>query len=114
LLAPHTSLLYLPVSRAHPYLPSFPTRRSSDLPLAVAVLVAVVDRHAKHGHRRILGAVFHLRVAHHVSGEVNRCHLAAHRGPLLLDRKSTRLNSSHVSISYAVFCLKKKHRQPNI
>src|SRR5699024_12645557 len=28
-----------------------------------------------------------------------------------LDRKSTRLNSSHVSISYAVFCLKKKMRQ---
>src|SRR5437870_8545677 len=28
-----------------------------------------------------------------------------------LDRKSTRLNSSHVAISYAVFCLKKK-RQP--
>src|SRR5207249_6931396 len=26
-----------------------------------------------------------------------------------LDRKSTRLNSSHVSISYAVFCLKKKN-----
>src|SRR5690625_5921947 len=28
-----------------------------------------------------------------------------------LDRKSTRLNSSHVAISYAVFCLKKKNRQ---
>src|SRR5207249_11193736 len=28
-----------------------------------------------------------------------------------LDRKSTRLNSSHVSISYAVFCLKKKHNK---
>src|SRR3712207_7069772 len=28
--------------------------------------------------------------------------------PLLLDRKSTRLNSSHANISYAVFCLKKK------
>src|SRR5690606_40868514 len=28
--------------------------------------------------------------------------------PGLLDRKSTRLNSSHVKISYAVFCLKKK------
>src|SRR5699024_10202014 len=27
----------------------------------------------------------------------------------VLDRKSTRLNSSHVSISYAVFCLKKKY-----
>src|SRR2546427_2967818 len=29
-----------------------------------------------------------------------------------LDRKSTRLNSSHSQISYAVFCLKKKYRQP--
>src|SRR5437868_11792429 len=29
-------------------------------------------------------------------------------GLMGLDRKSTRLNSSHVSISYAVFCLKKK------
>src|SRR3712207_7420473 len=28
------------------------------------------------------------------------------------DRKSTRLNSSHANISYAVFCLKKKHAQP--
>src|SRR5699024_12524710 len=30
------------------------------------------------------------------------------------DRKSTRLNSSHVSISYAVFCLKKKTRKKHI
>src|SRR5436305_7205291 len=29
------------------------------------------------------------------------------------DRKSTRLNSSHVRISYAVFCLKKKKKQTN-
>src|SRR5690349_22137358 len=29
------------------------------------------------------------------------------------DRKSTRLNSSHVEISYAVFCLKKKKNEPN-
>src|SRR5690625_6345704 len=35
---------------------------------------------------------------------------AAH-GRALLDRKSTRLNSSHVAISYAVFCLKKKNRR---
>src|SRR5690606_42012841 len=28
------------------------------------------------------------------------------------DRKSTRLNSSHVKISYAVFCLKKKNKNP--
>src|SRR3989442_7282976 len=32
------------------------------------------------------------------------------RGGDILDRKSTRLNSSHVRISYAVFCLKKKQR----
>src|SRR3954449_8396803 len=31
----------------------------------------------------------------------------------VLDRKSTRLNSSHTLISYAVFCLKKKHRNHN-
>src|SRR5437868_11422223 len=31
-----------------------------------------------------------------------------HQASLSGDRKSTRLNSSHVSISYAVFCLKKK------
>src|SRR5258708_25052759 len=30
------------------------------------------------------------------------------------DRKSTRLNSSHQIISYAVFCLKKKNYQPNL
>src|SRR3712207_7957593 len=31
--------------------------------------------------------------------------------PDLADRKSTRLNSSHANISYAVFCLKKKNRR---
>src|SRR5699024_3732267 len=35
---------------------------------------------------------------------------ASAQGKPPLDRKSTRLNSSHVSISYAVFCLKKKKR----
>src|SRR3712207_8612965 len=32
---------------------------------------------------------------------------------LALDRKSTRLNSSHANISYAVFCLKKKKNYPS-
>src|SRR5207249_8574273 len=40
------------------------------------------------------------------AGELVRRHVQL--GPALVDRKSTRLNSSHVSISYAVFCLKKK------
>src|SRR2546429_5615325 len=34
------------------------------------------------------------------------------RGPIAVDRKSTRLNSSHGYISYAVFCLKKKNNHP--
>src|SRR5256885_12514854 len=35
-----------------------------------------------------------------------------HRPLQLQDRKSTRLNSSHLVISYAVFCLKKKKKSP--
>src|SRR5256885_12533592 len=34
--------------------------------------------------------------------------IGAYDGPAQRDRKSTRLNSSHLVISYAVFCLKKK------
>src|ERR1017187_10817026 len=37
-----------------------------------------------------------------------RLHERYNRRPFLADRKSTRLNSSHRCISYAVFCLKKK------
>src|SRR3712207_7828417 len=37
-------------------------------------------------------------------------HAAFPASVLILDRKSTRLNSSHANISYAVFCLKKKKR----
>src|SRR3712207_7674223 len=43
------------------------------------------------------------------SGAEGRAHVAL-RG----DRKSTRLNSSHANISYAVFCLKKKKKNMNI
>src|SRR5699024_12070246 len=44
---------------------------------------------------------------HFYYGEATRYEGSGHTG-LGQDRKSTRLNSSHVSISYAVFCLKKK------
>src|SRR2546430_11220414 len=48
------------------------------------------------------------------AGDVERRHLVRHHvsrsdGPHGGDRKSTRLNSSHSQISYAVFCLKKKN-----
>src|SRR5207249_8605992 len=40
-----------------------------------------------------------------------RCRMVSDCSPSGRDRKSTRLNSSHVSTSYAVFCLKKKNNQ---
>src|SRR3712207_7972926 len=43
--------------------------------------------------------------------EVNKLHQAIKSRMVILDRKSTRLNSSHANISYAVFCLKKKKHQ---
>src|SRR5258705_2814986 len=46
----------------------------------------------------------HLRAAH----DFGRLRVEERRQRDLLDRKSTRLNSSHLGISYAVFCLKKK------
>src|SRR3989442_8777755 len=45
-----------------------------------------------------------------VVGDLGPVH-SGKRGPI--DRKSTRLNSSHVRISYAVFCLKKKKNKLN-
>src|SRR5438045_5336161 len=58
------------------------------------------------------------RSGRRVRGGVLRC-LGRRRRPaafaaVSLDRKSTRLNSSHLGISYAVFCLKKKNiTKPN-
>src|SRR5690606_39668730 len=53
--------------------------------------------------RRRLG-VTHVVEPDHVVAELGADRLAG--GLALVDRKSTRLNSSHVKISYAVFCLK--------
>src|SRR5438309_6226322 len=46
-----------------------------------------------------------------VGAEIARALLDDGWSELRLDRKSTRLNSSHSSISYAVFCLKKKNKK---
>src|SRR5699024_12480596 len=71
---------------------SFPTRRSSDLgaggPVRPRTWISAAGTD---------GGVSH----HQLDGHDDV-------GPHPRDRKSTRLNSSHVSISYAVFCLKKK------
>src|SRR5262245_65221710 len=51
-----------------------------------------------------LGVVMAAVARHHVVPE-------QHRVLQTIDRKSTRLNSSHLGISYAVFCLKKKKKK---
>src|SRR5437899_4226722 len=83
-------------------IPSFPTRRSSDLDPAENVFyiqqgrvkIKVKSKQGKEAVIAILGAGEFL-------GEA--CLIGQ-------DRKSTRLNSSHLGISYAVFCLKNKIR----
>src|SRR5690606_40390052 len=60
------------------------------------------------GHRRVDRASY----AREVSVVDNQAGVAGHHVPARHpDRKSTRLNSSHVKISYAVFCLKKKKKK---
>src|SRR6266498_4935403 len=49
-----------------------------------------------------------LRATYHLEGTSNPLYTVMAPGK---DRKSTRLNSSHVRISYAVFCLKKKKKK---
>src|SRR5207245_10391273 len=89
-----SSLFFFYCSRAHRDLHSFPTRRSSDLtcprtpnspPLTPTMTLSFITC----GAPVIVAPTF---------GSA-------------LDRKSTRLNSSHGSISYAVFCLKKKNNK---
>src|SRR5437667_7518728 len=77
-----------PRSTLFPYTTLF---RSSDRdrPLGVAIGVDVLELEALGQHREVSLDGRHLPVASE-------------------DRKSTRLNSSHITISYAVFCLKKK------
>src|SRR5207253_8697408 len=104
----------LPRSVAPPHLPSFPTRRSSDL-RAFTDLAARPQVRIRTDHRGFVDA----RAINHASGpdqdSVADLGIADHAigtNPAVAsdtgaaqDRKSTRLNSSHVAISYAVFCL---------
>src|SRR5690349_23426528 len=89
--------------RRPPLSPLFPTRRSSDLP----VWCAVPFRIGEHVGAGVIRAeeTFAPLVGGHFRG-AGRIRL--HPRFAGEDRKSTRLNSSHVEISYAVFCLKKK------
>src|SRR3712207_7369801 len=65
---------------------------------------------AQDGRPQRLGAALeHRRIGHAHEGHLDH-RLAAAEEVEGVDRKSTRLNSSHANISYAVFCLKKKKK----
>src|SRR3712207_7710563 len=83
-----------PRSTLFPYTTLF----RSDLPGEVEVLEHLDDPHALRGVVPAAGDVGLQRVLADV---------AERRVAEVVDRKSTRLNSSHANISYAVFCLKK-------
>src|SRR5204862_7727437 len=103
---PTISTLFSLPSAPSPLSHSFPTRRSSDLPLTGnAHLDALAGAVAEYLSRQYelpgippwaFEPVRYLDHPWHASS--------------IEDRKSTRLNSSHVEISYAVFCLKKKKK----
>src|SRR5439155_12485400 len=91
---------------------SFPTRRSSDL--GRKRLCVGCPRGNRQTEERRARRFFDLQRFPHAirSAEpAGRRRADCMRKSLQIDRKSTRLNSSHVAISYAVFCLKKKKRQ---
>src|SRR5690348_18101482 len=67
---------------------------------------ATPDLDSEHGRFGYADAELSPRTVHRA--DLHALMVAHHQG----DRKSTRLNSSHPSISYAVFCLKKKKKKP--
>src|SRR5437773_6653485 len=89
------SAFFLLLVTHYRHLHSFPTRRSSDLKPTFTphlqsgdfVIVINAEKIAVTGRRLDQKVYYHNHE---------------------IDRKSTRLNSSHITISYAVFCLKKK------
>src|SRR5207253_10443952 len=108
----HHPLFFLPRYGPPRSLHSFPTRRSSDLFFAVHPRTPIPAQRFPRNPGVVYARfqVAALRIPH--ARRVERCgHTDAREGAQgygLQDRKSTRLNSSHVAISYAVFCLKKK------
>src|SRR5207247_10237748 len=90
-----------PSTRPTPRPHSFPTRRSSDL-VSASGLVTAVGNGSAHAIATTGGLSAQVTVS--VAQAAAQLIKAGGDG----DRKSTRLNSSHEWISYAVFCLKKK------
>src|SRR5947208_9921022 len=96
-LAPRTAMLFFfSVTRLQPRSTLFPTRRSSDL---AVFLVGLSDGTLP---------TTYAKTPEQLEEERRLLYVGVTRAR---DRKSTRLNSSHQIISYAVFCLKKKKKR---
>src|SRR5699024_12502998 len=103
LLIPLCISFSLQLSRYHLHLHSFPTRRSSDLPNFELQQINKNNELESIRLSDLEGKGVMLNFW------ATCCKPCEKEMPYMEeDRKSTRLNSSHVSISYAVFCLKKK------
>src|SRR5690625_6590188 len=104
--------------------PSLNTNRPSQGPVDTSIKIRVVERLficqlllGKEGGVDSLAELFaRFEVGHPLGRDVDRlarAWIAPHtRCPCRQDRKSTRLNSSHVAISYTVFCLQKNMIRP--
>src|SRR5205807_7600939 len=106
----HPPLCYVQSCRHPRALPSFPTRRSSDLTRPAppkerprTTRRATTCCNGCSGERAGDERRGHVRVPTALARDDRGCGRR--------DRKSTRLNSSHLVISYAVFCLKKKKKK---
>src|SRR3712207_8855423 len=91
-----------PRSTLFPYTTLFRSRRT-------ALSAARAGRSRLHARDRVLHGVPRAGVLGQEAGRAD-CPGAGAAG----DRKSTRLNSSHANISYAVFCLKKKKKSKKV
>src|SRR5258707_5166069 len=96
-----------PRSTLFPYTTLFRSNAASSTGPRTRGGKATVSRNAlRHGLRSVAGDHGHepedvARIARLIAGKTR-------------DRKSTRLNSSHANISYAVFCLKKKNHKQHV
>src|SRR5699024_12581865 len=101
-------------SSPYPALRSFPTRRSSDLMGYSRIRLTGNNRTSRKKLRSLFldnsitltGQKRLIDLKHPIHNDriITDLITAGKHHQIILDRKSTRLNSSHVSISYAVFC----------
>src|SRR5439155_16767160 len=107
--------LFLFYDTSHSFI--YPLSLHDALPIYVSKLSPIADAgqkltghnpaDARHTHH-ILDTLGQFRIVLAEAADLDATKTVCGERKSSLDRKSTRLNSSHVAISYAVFCLKKK------